>query len=322
MEYYAAADIGGTNIAIGIVDENAKIVAKSSIKTEAARGFDAVIADIAGVVRNLSAKAGVKPVRIGAGCPGSVASGVVYSARNLGWDNAPLEAALCSALGIPACAENDANTAALGEYLAGACKTGGKSVENAVIITLGTGIGGGIIQGGSILSGINGGAWEIWHMSIMADGRECNCGRRGCFEQYASATALVRITAEAIQREPAGEMAKVAESYGKVSARTAFIAANKGDTAAAAVVDTYIGYLACGVANVINILQPDVVCIGGGVCGEGDGLLLPLREKLSRIVFTRGLRVNTDVVLCSLGNEAGLIGAAFIKRADRGQLLP
>ena len=210
-------------------------------------------------------------------------------------------------LGKPAFIENDANAAAYGEYVAGAAK----GAKNAVCITLGTGVGGGIIIDGKIYCGSNFGGAEIGHTVISVDGPQCTCGRKGCFEVYSSATGLIRMTKEAIAENPDSMMA----DEEKISGRTAFDYMRKGDKAAKGVVDKYIKYLAAGITNTINIFQPDVLCIGGGVCNEGDPLLLPMKEIVARENYTRNSPKNAEIVIAKLGNDAGIIGAAFLGNA-------
>ncbi len=218
---------------------------------------------------------------------------------------------ISEATGRPAFVENDANAAAYGEFVAGAAK----GAVNAVCITLGTGVGGGIIIDGKIYAGSNFAGAEIGHTVLNLDGPQCTCGRRGCFEVYSSATGLIRMTEEAIAAHPESEMCGMAAEHGKVSARTAFDCMRKGDAAAKEVVDFYIRALAAGITNTINIFQPDVLCIGGGVCNEGDALLLPVKEQVAKEVYTKNSEKNTEIVIAKLGNDAGIIGAAFLGKA-------
>ena len=209
----------------------------------------------------------------------------------------------------PVFIENDANAAAYGEYVAGAAK----GAENAVCITLGTGVGGGIIINGKIYSGFNFAGAEIGHMVIDANGPQCTCGRKGCFEVFSSATGLVKMTKEAMEVDKDSAMHKIkAERNGKISARTAFDAMKLGDKTAKEVVDKFIKYLAIGLTNTINIFQPDVLCIGGGVCNEGDTLLLPVKELVKQEDYAKNSPKNTEIVIAKLGNDAGIIGAAFL----------
>ena len=250
---------------------------------------------------------------IGIGCPGTCnqATGVVEYSNNLGFVNAPLRTDIESKFSVPTYLGNDADAAAYGEYCAGAAKGAG----SAVVITLGTGVGSGIIIDGKIYSGSNFAGGEIGHTVIEVDGRPCTCGRKGCFEAYSSATGLVNTTREYAEKFPDSLMAELIKNEGKVSARTAYIAMKQGDEAGKLVTDLYVKYLAVGITNVINIFQPDILCIGGGVCNEGDTLLVPLKKAVAEQVYSKRSAKNTEIVICSLGNDAGIIGAAMLHRS-------
>lgn len=315
MGYSLGIDIGGTNIAAGVVDDKFNIIAKSKIKTNSDRGYEAVLKDIAEAGRIVVSEAGMSVDDmdwVGMGCPGTCnpESGLVEYSNNLKWENVPLQKYVGDSLGIPAYIENDANAAALGEFYAGAAK-GSKS---AIIITLGTGLGAGIIIDGKLFSGSNYAGAEIGHTVINVDGELCTCGRKGCFETYCSATALVKFTKRAIELHPESAMVKVAEEEGKVSGRTAFNAAKIGDKTGQEVVDYFIKNLACGIINTINIFQPEILCIGGGVSNEGDTLLNPLKNRIEKEVYSKNSRNNTRIMLCTLGNSSGIIGAALLGR--------
>ena len=219
-----------------------------------------------------------------------------------------LKKELQTLLNMPVEAGNDANVAALGEAWQG----GAKGYEDVVVVTLGTGVGGGIVIDGKIYSGSNFGGAEIGHTVISVDGPQCTCGRKGCFEVYSSATGLIRMTKEALAEHPDSMMKE--EEH--ISGRTAFNYMRKGDAAAKEVVDKYIKYLAAGITNTLNIFQPDVLCIGGGVCNEGDPLLLPMKEIVARENYTRNSKKNAEIVIAKLGNDAGIIGAAFLGNAQ------
>ena len=312
MKYYIGIDLGGTNIVAGVVNENYEIIAKSSVKTNLPRPEQEIAADIIKVSKQAVADAGLSMDQIewvGMGTPGIANSetGIIEYSNNLGFVNTPMVKYLEEGLQKPAFIENDANAAAYGEYVAGAAK----GARNAVCITLGTGVGGGIIVDGKIYCGSNFGGAEIGHTVISVDGPQCTCGRKGCFEVYSSATGLIRMTKEAIAENPDSSMA--AEE--KISGRTAFNHMRKGDKTAKEVVDKYIKYLAAGITNTINIFQPDVLCIGGGVCNEGDPLLVPMKEIVARENYTRNSPKNAEIVIAKLGNDAGIIGAAFLGNA-------
>ena len=313
MKYSLGIDIGGTNIAAGVVDENYNIVCQSKVKTNSDRKYTSVLEDIAAVGKNAVDKAGLSLNDMqwaGLGCPGTCnpETGIVEYANNLRWTNVPLKSYVEQALGIPAYIENDANAAALGELFAGAAK----GAKNAIIITIGTGLGAGIIIDGKLFSGSNYAGAEIGHTVINVDGEQCTCGRKGCFEAYSSVTALVKFTKRFMEQYPDTLMKDIAEKEGKVSGRTAFVAAKQGDEAGTKVVELFIKNLACGIINTINVFQPDILCIGGGVSNEGENLLIPLREYINNEIYSKNSKKNTEIVTCKLGNGAGLIGAALL----------
>lgn len=314
MKYYIGIDLGGTNIKAGIVNENFEIIAKATTKTNLPRPAEDICADMAKVSLEAVSMAGLKIddiESVGIGTPGTAnsESGIIEYSNNLGFLNLPVVKLMQQYIDKPFFVENDANAAAYGEYIAGAAK----GANDAVCITLGTGVGGGIIIDGKIYSGFNFAGAEIGHMVINPDGPLCTCGRHGCFEVYSSATGLVRMTKEAMYEDKESKMWQIIESDGyKASARTAFMAMREGDKTATEVVEKYISYLACGITNTINIFQPDILCIGGGVCNEGDPLLLPLRKEVAKEVYTKNSAKNTEIVIAKLGNDAGIIGAAFL----------
>lgn len=313
--YYIGIDIGGTNIACGIVDEDCRIIASAKVKTNAPRPYEEILEAIKESVRAACAKAGISPSNaecIGIGCPGTCnrESGTVEYSNNLGFVNAPVGRDIAAEFGLKTYLDNDANAAAFGEFVAGAAK----GSRNAVVITLGTGVGSGIIIDGRIYGGSNFAGGEIGHTVIVADGLPCTCGRKGCFEAYSSATGLIRMTSETAALNPKSLTARLIEQDGRVSARTAYKAMKQGCETGKAITERYVKYLACGIANTINIFQPDILCIGGGVCNEGDTLLIPLKEKVAEQIYSKNSTKNTEIVICSLGNEAGIIGAAMLHR--------
>lgn len=320
MKYYVGIDLGGTNIAAGVINEDFEIVFLAKTKTNLPRPAREICGDMVSVTKGAIESAGLEIndiESVGIGTPGiaNSDSGVIEYSCNLGFENVEMEKMFRQKLNLPVYIENDANAAAYGEYVAGAAK----GAKDVVCITLGTGVGGGIIIDGKIYSGFNYAGAEIGHMVIDVDGPQCTCGRKGCFEVFSSATGLVRMTQEAMDRNTDSIMHKMAEEYGKVSARLAFEAMRKGDKTAKEVVDKYIKYLAAGITNTINIFQPDILCIGGGVCNEGDPLLVPMKEIVEREVYTRNSSKNTEIVIAKLGNNAGLIGAAFLGPAKERQ---
>lgn len=313
MSYYIGIDLGGTNIVAGVVNEKYEIIAKESIPTAIPRPAEAILADMARASELAIAKAGITLAdvdSVGVGTPGTAnkSTGIIEYSNNLKFDNVPMVETLEKLLGKKVYIENDANAAAFGEYLAGA----GKGYGSLVAITLGTGVGGGVITDGKILTGFSYAGAELGHMVIVAHGRKCTCGRDGCFESYCSATGLINMTKEAMEADKSSKMWEIAEKEGKVSGRTAFDGMRAGDATAAGVVDEYIDYLGIGVANIINIFQPHVLCIGGGICKEGDTLIKPLIEKVTPQTYARSESNRTKIVTAELGNDAGVIGAALL----------
>ena len=320
MKYYVGIDLGGTNIVAGVVDGDYNIIAKASTKTNCPRPEKEIAEDMAKMAVQAveNAKLTMDDIEwIGIGTHGiaNSATGIVERANNLGFINTPLVKYVKEFIGrndTPVYIENDANAAAYGEYVAGAAK----GAKNAVCITLGTGVGAGIVIDGKIYAGSNFAGAEIGHTVIEVGGAPCTCGRKGCFEAYSSATGLIRMTKESMAENPDSIMNKIAEERGKVTARTSFDCMRAGDKYAKAVVDKYIKYLAAGITNTINTFQPDILCIGGGVCNEGDPLLLPVKAIVEEEDFANKSEKRTEIVIAKLGNDAGLIGAAFLGRAN------
>lgn len=316
MALHLGIDIGGTNIVCGIVNDDCEIIAREKVKTNSPRPYSEILEDIIGAAEVVCADVGIKPQQLGSagvGCPGTCNrdTGVVEYSNNLGFVNVPLRTDIESRLSVSAYLGNDADAAAYGEYCAGAAK----GARSAVVITLGTGVGSGIIIDGKIYSGANFAGGEIGHTVVVVDGRPCTCGRKGCFETYSSATGLVKTTLEYAEKYPESLMARLIEQDGRASARTAYQAMKQGDEAGKIVTDLYVKYLAVGITNVINIFQPDILCIGGGVCNEGDVLLSPLKKAVAEQVYSKRSDKNTELVICSLGNDAGIIGAAMLHRS-------
>lgn len=314
--YRLGIDLGGTNIVAGVVDKKYKIVAKASCKTAVPRPESEICDSMAEVAKKAVEKAKLTMddiESVGIGVPGAVnpKTGIIEYSANLFFHNWEVVQMMEERLGKKVHIENDANAAALGEYLAGSAK----GARNAVAITLGTGVGGGIIIDGKIYSGSNFAGAELGHMVIVKDGKECACGRRGCWETYASATGLINLTKQKILSEKLefSYMLKLCDGdINKVNGRTAFDAMRDGDPTATAVVEEYISYLSCGLVNIINIFQPDVLCIGGGISNEGENLLGPVRSYVERERYTKHNDKQTVICKCTLGNDAGIIGAAYL----------
>ncbi len=318
--YYIGIDLGGTNIAAGIVDENYNIIKKASVPTGANRPADVITADIASLCKRVAAEADltIDDIEyIGIATPGSAncETGEILYANNLPFSNYPMAEKLSEALGTPkkVLIENDANAAAKAEAVAGAAK----GSKYSIMITLGTGVGGGIILDGQVYSGFNFAGAELGHIVIEKNGRQCSCGRKGCWETYSSATGLVRTTREKLEEcRKTGRYTIMEEMIGgdlsKISGRTAFNAKKKGDEVGAEVVEEYIDYLVCGLVNIINIFQPNVLSIGGGISGEGDYLLDMLPEKVFAETYSRGDTPQCELKIATLRNDAGIIGAAAL----------
>lgn len=310
---YLGVDLGGTNIKAALVEENGQILQERSVPTRLPRPAEAICDDIAALCRELAAG---QPVGgIGVGCPGTVDGGVIRYSNNLDWHDFAMGPYLSAATGLPVRLANDANAAALGEALAGCAK----GAQSAVILTLGTGVGGGVVLNGRLLTGYTGAAAEPGHMVISDDpaAPRCTCGRRGCLESLASATALIRMTCQAMDAHPESCLRRLAEQVGGVNGRTAFDAAALGDAAGQAVVERYVHHLAVGVANLINIFFPQVVGLSGGVANQGEVLLAPLRAAVQPMVFGAAFaQKHTTITTCTLGYRAGVIGAALLARGE------
>lgn len=310
---YLGIDLGGTNIAVGLVNEQGKILEQDSVPTQREREPEEIIRDMVRLCRRVTEKAGdtLKDVKaIGVGSPGSVdnKTGTVIYANNLKMKNTPVAAQIQKYIGLPVNVENDADAAAYGEYI-----VNGNGARSFLCITLGTGIGGGIILNGQIYRTFNSAGTELGHSTLVHDGILCGCGKRGCWEAYASVTALIRQTKEAIQKYPESLMGKLAEERKKVSGRTAFEAAKQGDPAAKAVVNTYLSYVADGITNMVNIFQPEKLVIGGGISKEGERLLKPVRAFEQKYGYNKD-RARTNIQAATLFNDAGIIGAALAAR--------
>ena len=310
--YYIGIDLGGTNIKGALVNEEGEILREESRPTRAALGAETVCDGIAAVITALAESTDAIG-GVGIGCPGTVddAAGRVIFAPNLGWKNFDLRGAVRARTGISPRLGNDANAAALAETLVGCAK----GAQSAVIVTLGTGVGGGVVLDGKMLTGYTGAASELGHMVSHSGGEKCACGREGCFEAYASATALIRETKRAMAAQPQSLLHTVAEENGTVDGRTAFAAAQRGDAAARAVVERYTDDLACGLANLVNIFFPEVIALSGGIAEQGEALLVPLRERVRSLSYASDCAArHTRIERCTLGYRAGVIGAALLAR--------
>ena len=317
--YYLGIDLGGTNIAVGVVDDNYKIIKKKSTPTLPNRDGKLIIQDMARVCKEVVEECGLTIDDIeyaGIATPGTANSdtGVVEYANNLPFVNFPIADLLKEYLGVKRVyIENDANAAAKAEALAGAAK----GAKFSVMITLGTGLGGGIVLDGKVYSGFNFAGAELGHIVIEKDGKQCTCGRRGCWETYSSATGLTNMTKEhVLKAREQGRKTLIDDmlngNLDNANARVAFAAMKQGDEVGKEIVDEYISYLACGIANTINIFQPNVLSIGGGVCNEKDYLLKPLIKAVFAEIYTKDRTPSTEIKIAEMGNDAGIVGAAVL----------
>lgn len=317
--YRIGIDLGGTNIAAGIVNERFEIIAKDSTPTLAnKRPNEEIVADMAMLCKKLCADVGITEAEIdaiGVVSPGVVddVKGTVIFAGNLGFVNFPLVPMLREKISVSNIyIENDANAAAWGEAIVGAAK----GSRDSVMITLGTGVGGGIVSDGKLFKSFNSAAGELGHIVIEVDGRPCSCGRRGCWEAYSSATGLINMTKEKLAEcEAQGRatvMTELVAERGKVTGRIAFQGMRQGDEAAKEVVDEYVKYLASGLASMVNIFQPEILSIGGGISNEGQLLIDLVAPLVHEQQFGYGLFKSTEIRLAELRNDAGIIGAASL----------
>ena len=307
---YLGIDLGGTNIAVGIVNESGKILCKDSVPTLKERNYTEIVKDMAELCKKIVSDNGYNMSNIkavGIGSPGTVCNenGMIVYSNNIKMHNVPVVEEFRKYINLPVNLENDANAAAYGEYTA--C---GNNAKSFVFMTLGTGVGGGIIIDGKIYRGFNGAGAEIGHSSIVMDGKKCTCGKRGCLESYASVTALIEQTKEMMKKVPDSTMNEWEKKNGKVSGRTAFECAKAGDVAAIEVKNQYIRYVAEGISNMVNIFQPELFVIGGGISKEGDELLIPIKEFVYENDFNKHMP-KTEITIAKLFNDAGIIGAAM-----------
>lgn len=311
--YSLGIDLGGTNIAAAVVSREGELLGKAGLPTPRGTPARQVADQMAAAARAAlqAAGRGMEEIEwVGIGAPGAIepTQGLLRYWSNLDLRDVPLSAMMEERLSKPVYLENDANAAALGEYAAGA----GKGSSSMVAVTLGTGVGGGAVLDGKLYTGFNYAGLEVGHFVLQKGGRLCTCGRRGCFETYCSATALIARTREAMALHPDSLLWQLAGSPDGVDGRTPFDAAAMGDAAAGQVIDEYIEYLGCGVASLVNLFQPEVLCIGGGPSAQGETLIAPVRAILNREDYARNSLRRTRLVRAALGNDAGIIGAALL----------
>lgn len=313
-KYRIGIDLGGTNIKVGIVNEKNEIMSHRSEPTVVNRSYKEIIKTIADTVLQLLMEKHInidECISLGIGSPGTIdnETGMILYSNNFGWENIPILAELKEYMNLPMYISNDANCAALGEAVAGAAV----GCKNIVLLTLGTGIGSGIILNGKIYEGGHAGGAELGHCMLVAGGERCTCGRDGCFESYASATALIRETRIAAVKNEKSLINEISEyNIAKISGITPFLAATRGDEAGIRVVNNYIKYLSEGIINIINIFRPDKVLISGGICNQGDNLVIPVNEYVKKYCFAGDKAYIAIVERASLGNMAGMIGAASL----------
>ena len=310
--YYLGVDLGGTNIFVGLVDENGKIISKESTPTISVRSADLILDDLIALCKKVVAENNLElsdVEYVGIGVPGVVnrETGVLEYANNLNFNHTNIAEYVGKALGLPVYLENDANCAAIGEITAGA----GDGLKNVIYITLGTGVGSGIIVNGKLLRGAFGGGTEAGHMVVMYEGEQCTCGRLGYWEAYASATALAREGRMAAAKYPNCEIYNLVDGNIKlINAKMVFDAGDKGDEVALDIIDKYIKYVAIGIVNLVNIFEPQSVIIGGGVCAQGVKLTRPIQQIVRDKAY--GGNCKTEIKVAKLGNDAGIVGAAML----------
>ena len=315
MRHFIGIDLGGTNIAAGVVTETGQLLCKCSRPTGASRPDADIIADIAAAAQDVRQRAGLALsdiTALGVGVPGAVddRTGMVLRTTNLSWRQLPLRDELQALTDLPVFLGNDADCAALGEVLAGSASR----FSSAVLLTLGTGVGSGLICDNRVFSGWTHTGTEGGHIPLVLGGEDCGCGNRGCFEAYASASALIRQTRRAMAEHPESLLWQLAEAPEQVTAKTPFDAAQAGDATAQQVIDQYETYLAAGIGGITNLLRPEAVILGGGVSNQGEALLAPVREKMKQYCYASESIAPPVLLQAALGNDAGMIGAALLGR--------
>ncbi len=310
--YYIGIDLGGTNIVVGLVDEKFNIVDKLSKPTLREREADEIILDMIDLTKEIIAKNNLSNediYSIGVGSPGACdpENAIIKYAGNIKFKDYNLRDMFNKHIDLPVFLGNDANVAALGEYMAGA----GKKYKSSVMITLGTGVGGGYVENGQILTGAYFKGAELGHMVISVGGEQCTCGRKGCWEAYSSATGLIRDINKAAKLNPNSKINDFFDgNENHTNAKMVFDAKDLGDKVAEEVIDNYYTYLAEGLSNIVAIFDPEVIILGGGVAAQGEKMITPVIEKMKKCVFAGN--ITFDLVTAELGNDAGVIGAALL----------
>ena len=313
MKYRIGIDLGGTNIAAGLLDEEYRFLAKDSVKTESEKGFDHVTDNMAKLCLKLIRQAGVDKADvtcIGIGSPGNSnpKTGVIVFAGNLGWHDVPLTETVAKKTGIDKVyLGNDADCAALGEFVMGA----GRGYASLGMLTIGTGVGGGIVLDNKLFAPADSAGTELGHTTLIYKGESCTCGRKGCLEAYASFTALIRDGNRAADAHPESELAKMRARGERISGKTVFVAAKKGDAVAKQLVDDFIDYIAPGATNIANSFGVPLIVIGGGISKEGDYVADRIHQIVVENMFS-GEKYAPAIKMARLGNDAGILGAGAL----------
>ncbi len=312
--YCIGVDIGGMSVKVGVVDRDGNIVKKDRVVTDVKGGHFKIIDDIAKLIQSMVDVKDREFLGIGIGCPGAInsATGTVDRAYNLEWESVPLAELLARYINKPIKVSNDANVAALGEATFGV----GRMYSDTIFLTLGTGVGGGIVIDNKLYEGNESKGGELGHMVIELGGEKCTCGRRGCLEAYCSATALIRDTKKMMERDRNSLMWKYSPTLDEVDGKTAFECSKQGDGAACAVVDNYVKYLGEGMLNFANIFRPQAIILGGGVCAQGDYLIYKLKDYCKDRNYGFFGTPRFDILTAQLGNDAGIVGAAALILSD------
>lgn len=312
MKYVFGVDIGGMSIKIGLVDLDGNILLKETVKTD--KNPAKLVDDIANLINEMLKKKDLSlddVLGVGAGCPGMINSvkGTVDCWENLDWIDVELVSMLKEKLGVPVKLTNDANAAIMAEVLWGTAK----NYKNAVMLTLGTGVGGGVVIDGKLFEGGEGKGTELGHITIVKDGVYCNCGRKGCLEVYASATALMNQTKDAMLEDKNSLMWKlVNDNIDNVNGKIPFEASKHGDLTAIKVVDKYVEYLSDGIMSLLNVFRPEILLIGGGVSCVGDYLINKVKAYCDKYYYGMNKTPIPEIKVASLGNDAGILGAASL----------
>ncbi len=317
-KYIIGIDLGGMSAKAALFSLEGELLCEEKIKTDSADGFEKTMDNLANLSKLLAQKGGVafsEVLAIGAGAPGVVDSrkGIILRWSNFNWNNVPFAKTLSTLTGKPVWVANDANVAALGEAKFGATA----QYQSSILLTIGTGVGGGIVFDGKLIEGYQSAGAELGHITIREGGLPCACGRRGCYEKYASATALIRQTRHAMVEDLQSKMWQIAEGkIENVNGRTAFMAAREGDETAKKVIQQFVGYLSEGIADFVNILRPEAIVIGGGISNEGEMLFEPLRKAVDERTYIAMDIVPLKIVGAQLGNRAGVYGAYSIAKEN------